>query len=87
MSFINKSNAAKLLTESFNIAEDRQTHVDQHEIELRILKNLITRNITDTTFEVNMDTTLKFLQPFKPLSIELIVSEYPFSQEDLEEEE
>ncbi|GJQ84429.1 hypothetical protein Trydic_g15650 [Trypoxylus dichotomus] len=31
-----------------------------------------------------MDTTLKFLQPFKPHFIELIESEYSISQEHLE---
>ncbi|GJQ80963.1 hypothetical protein Trydic_g4780 [Trypoxylus dichotomus] len=32
-----------------------------------------------------MDTTLEFLQPFKPHSIGLIDSEYPIFQENLEE--
>ncbi|GJQ73023.1 hypothetical protein Trydic_g1658 [Trypoxylus dichotomus] len=69
--------------ESFNIAEGRQTPVNRYEIELHDI--LITRSITDTTFEVDMDTTLVFLQPFKLYFIELIDSEYPISREDLEE--
>ncbi|GJQ83378.1 hypothetical protein Trydic_g23840, partial [Trypoxylus dichotomus] len=32
-----------------------------------------------------MDTTLEFLEPFKPHFIELIDIEYPMSQEDLKE--
>ncbi|GJQ78276.1 hypothetical protein Trydic_g22118 [Trypoxylus dichotomus] len=72
--------------ELFNIAECRQAPVNQHEIELHdILKELITRSVTDATFEVDMDTTLEFLQPFKPHSIKVIDSEYPISQEDFEE--
>ncbi|GJQ80729.1 hypothetical protein Trydic_g9324 [Trypoxylus dichotomus] len=33
----------------------------------------------------DLDTTLEFLQPFKPHFIELIDSEYPISQENLED--
>ncbi|GJQ77663.1 hypothetical protein Trydic_g12789 [Trypoxylus dichotomus] len=72
--------------ESFNVIEGRQIPVNRHEVESHdILKELITRSRTDTTFEVDVDTTLEFLQPFKPHFIELIESEYPIFQEDLEE--
>ncbi|GJQ74324.1 hypothetical protein Trydic_g4926 [Trypoxylus dichotomus] len=86
MSFINEINVIELLTESFNISEVRQIPVNRHEIELHYMpKELISKTITDTTFEVDMDTTLEFLQPVKPHSIDLTDSEYPISQENLEE--
>ncbi|KAK9731314.1 hypothetical protein QE152_g13752 [Popillia japonica] len=79
-------NEKKLLMEWLNIAEGRQTPVNRHELVLHdILKELITRSITDTTFEADVDISLEFLQSFKPHSIELIDSKYTISQEDLEE--
>ncbi|GJQ78617.1 hypothetical protein Trydic_g11724 [Trypoxylus dichotomus] len=69
-----------------SIDRKRSTVVNQYEIELHErLKEIITISQQDTSFHIDNDTTLELLQPFKPDSIELVVTGSAISQEDLEE--
>lgn len=87
MESIRIGNVLKLLLTSFCASDEELKSPNNREIQLHdIIQDIITRSVTDISFEAEDEYTLEFVQPFKPHSADFVDETEAFSPEELQDE-
>lgn len=82
---VNPVNVVRLLMVTFSVVNDNSPisfTTDESEMH-DFLKDILIRSRDDTTFEVDNDVTLEFLQEFRHHSAEFVDDKFPPSREEI----
>ena len=81
---IHPANVIRLLMTTFLIENNNETPVNNREMELHdIIKDMLIKSQEDTSFSMETDVTLEFLEPFRPHSVEFVDDIYVPTREEL----
>ena len=70
---IHPANVIRLLMTTFLLENNNETPINNRKMELHdIIKDMLIKSQEDTSFSMEADVTLEFLEPFRPHSVEFV---------------